>query len=70
MNLRFRFAVFADMDYYPRGGISDLIGVFETSEEAMIFASSIDRHVKCGGYDNVEVVDLLNISEYLEIGDE
>lgn len=30
-----KYALFAGQDYYPKGGIQDLVGLFETKEEAI-----------------------------------
>jgi hypothetical protein len=32
-----RWAVFSDVDYYPNGGMSDFIAVFDTEQQAQAF---------------------------------
>lgn len=48
-----KFAVFAYYHYYPSGGIDDLVGAFDTLDEANDFAKSISEK-----WDDVYVVDL------------
>ena len=50
------FALFAGADFYPAGGMEDLIGRFDSLEEALVAAQ--DEDPESGGYDWYQIVDL------------
>lgn len=49
------FALFAGEDYYPAGGMDDLVGVFDTPSEAQ--ASFYEGDGDTGLYDWAHIVD-------------
>ena len=57
---RHRYILFAGSDYYPSGGVDDLVGGFETLGEAMAAGKKlIDDKVKV----NNDYVDWWNVLE-------
>ena len=52
------FALFAGDDFYPAGGMEDLIGRFDSLDEALIAAKDEDPEHHSGGYDWYQIVDL------------
>lgn len=50
-----RYLLVAYDTYYPGGGDSDWVGVFETREAAFAYAAT---NYKCKEADNLEVIDL------------
>ena len=55
--MRERYAVFAFDQYYPRGGLQDLIARTETIEQARA-ASVLPRFKNDGGWDFFQIVDM------------
>ena len=51
------FALFAGEDYYPSGGMDDLVGRFDSVEEALVVAFTYEDE-NSRGYDWHQVVDL------------
>ena len=52
------FALFAGEDYYPSGGMDDLVGLFDSVDEAVIGAIDTAADEDFLGYDWYQVVDL------------
>ena len=52
------FALFAGDEYYPSGGMDDLVGRFDSVEEAVDFACTHEDPATGYGYDWYQVVDL------------
>ena len=52
------FALFAGAEYYPSGGMDDLVGRFDTLQEALVAAQDENPEGCTGGYDWFQVVDL------------
>lgn len=57
-----RFALFEGEDYYPSGGWGDMVGLFDTAEEAMAESGKINVYRDWG-----HVVDLLTGEEVFEM---
>lgn len=52
------FALFAGANYYPAGGMDDLVGRFDTLQEALAAAQDENPEDCTGGYDWFQIVDL------------
>jgi hypothetical protein len=54
-----RFVLFSGKGYYPRGGMNDLVGRYDTLEEAQkAFSSGVDPSGREFGQEWYQIVDL------------
>lgn len=55
--LIFMWLVFAYNQYYPHGGMNDLVGTFKTEKEADDFISELTREGRFPHYDMIDKVN-------------